>query len=49
MPEFDRDIVLRLVSELRKSVERLEHLSLLAEPDFFKMPTKSAAPNTTSS
>jgi len=27
MPEFDRDIVLRLVSELRKSVERLNHLS----------------------
>ena len=36
MPEFDRDIVLRLVSELRRSIERLEHLSRLGEPDFLK-------------
>ncbi len=36
MPDFDRDIVLRLVSELRKSVERLEHLSRLGEADFLK-------------
>ncbi len=27
MPEVDRDTVLRLVAELRKSLDRLEHLS----------------------
>ena len=40
MPEFDRDVVLRLVSELRKSIERLEHLSRLEAPDFLKDPDK---------
>jgi uncharacterized protein YutE (UPF0331/DUF86 family) len=36
MPEFDRDTVLSLLSQLRKSLDRLDHLSRLPEPDFMK-------------
>jgi uncharacterized protein YutE (UPF0331/DUF86 family) len=40
MPEYDRDTVLRLVSELRKSVDRLERLSRMEESFFLKDPDK---------
>lgn len=36
MPEYDRDVVIRLVSELRRSLERFDRLSRVAEPDFLK-------------
>jgi len=43
MPQFDRDIILRLVSELRKSVRRLQVLSKLEEDDFIGDPDKIAS------
>jgi uncharacterized protein YutE (UPF0331/DUF86 family) len=40
MPLFDQEIVVRLTTELRKSVARLRDLSKLAEAEFLKDPDK---------
>ena len=43
MPEYDRDIMLRLVSELRKSVRRLKILSGMEKEEFIGDPDKMAS------
>lgn len=40
MPLFDQEIMVRLVTEIRKSVARLRNLSKLGEADFLKDPDK---------
>ncbi len=40
MPLFDQEIMVRLVTELRKSVARLRDLSTLSEDEFLKDPDK---------
>ena len=40
MPQFDSDKVLRLISELRKAVDRLRNLSHLEREEFLKDPDK---------
>jgi uncharacterized protein YutE (UPF0331/DUF86 family) len=40
MPQFDRDRMTKLVSELRKSVKRLQDLSKLSQHDFVTDPDK---------
>ncbi len=40
MPQFDQETMVKLVSELRKNVARLQDLAKLAEADFLKDPDK---------
>jgi len=40
MPLFDQEIMVRLITELRKSVARLRDLSKLSETEFLKDPDK---------
>ena len=40
MPQFDQETMVKLVSELRRNVARLQDLSRLAEAEFFKDPDK---------
>lgn len=40
MPLFDQEIMVRLITELRKSVARLKDLSKLSKTEFFKDPDK---------
>ena len=40
MPLFDQEIMVRLVTELRRSTARLRDLSKLPEPEFLKDPDK---------
>ena len=40
MPLFDQEIMVRLITELRKSVARLRDLSKLSEAEFLKDPDK---------
>ena len=40
MPLFDQDIMVKLVSELRKSVERLKKLAKLSQKEFINDPDK---------
>jgi uncharacterized protein YutE (UPF0331/DUF86 family) len=40
MPQFDQETMVKLVSELRKNVARLQDLSALPEAKFFKDPDK---------
>ena len=40
MPQFDHDKMAKLVSELRKSVERLRNLAKLSQTDFVDDPDK---------
>jgi uncharacterized protein YutE (UPF0331/DUF86 family) len=43
MPKFDQDIMLKLVSELRKSVRRLNNLSAMKKEELFGDPDKVAS------
>jgi uncharacterized protein YutE (UPF0331/DUF86 family) len=43
MPKFDKDVLIRLVGELRKSVERLSVLSMVEEDQFVADPDKVAS------
>ena len=40
MPQFDQETMVKLVSELRKNVARLQDLAKLSEADFLKDPDK---------
>jgi len=40
MPQFDQETMVKLVSELRKNVVRLQDLAKLSEADFLKDPDK---------
>ena len=40
MPQFDQETMVKLVSELRKNVARLQDLAKLTEADFLKDPDK---------
>lgn len=40
MPQFDHETMVKLVSELRKNVARLQELSMLTEAEFLKDPDK---------
>jgi hypothetical protein len=40
MPQFDQETMVKLVSELRKNVARLQGLSALTEAEFLKDPDK---------
>ncbi len=40
MPQFDQETMVKLVSELRKNVARLQDLSMLTEAEFLKDPDK---------
>jgi uncharacterized protein YutE (UPF0331/DUF86 family) len=40
MPQFDQETMVKLVSELRKNVARLQDLSRLAKAEFLKDPDK---------
>jgi len=40
MPQFDQETMVKLVSELRKNVARLQELSMLTEAEFLKDPDK---------
>jgi uncharacterized protein YutE (UPF0331/DUF86 family) len=40
MPQFDQETMVKLVSELRKNVARLQDLAKLTEAEFFKDPDK---------
>jgi uncharacterized protein YutE (UPF0331/DUF86 family) len=43
VPQYNQDIMLRLVSELRKSLHRLESLSRLKKEEFISDPDKIAS------
>jgi uncharacterized protein YutE (UPF0331/DUF86 family) len=43
MPLFDQEIMVRLITELRKSVARLRELSKLSMKEFLKDPDKIAS------
>ena len=43
MPLFDQEIMVRLITELRKSVARLRELSKLSRKEFLKDPDKIAS------
>jgi len=43
MHRFDQNKMVRLISEIRKSLERLKHLSELQEADFLNDPDKIAS------
>jgi hypothetical protein len=40
MPQFDQETMVKLVSELRKNVTRLQNLSRITEAEFLKDPDK---------
>jgi hypothetical protein len=40
MPQFDQETMVKLVSELRKNVARLQDLSGITEAEFLKDPDK---------